>query len=78
MLTLLIFPSKTRRREAEQQKRGIPTPKEIRKVLDDYVIGQDHPSAVNFGLRCRFRSRMGGLPERPSRTIRIVLFGAWL
>src|SRR4030081_459132 len=25
---------------------GIPAPKEIRKVLDDYVIGQDHATTV--------------------------------
>jgi ATP-dependent Clp protease ATP-binding subunit ClpX len=30
---------------------GIPTPKDIRKVLDDYVIGQNHACRVAPSLR---------------------------
>src|SRR3546814_13845822 len=39
---------------------GVPTPSEIRKILDDYVIGQEHATTVLSAAVHNHYKRLGG------------------
>ena len=48
-----------------KSKDGVPTPREIREVLDDYVIGQDHAKVV---LAVAVYNPLQAPPATPRRT----------